>query len=302
MNYIWIESSSKRKRVGLSKDGFYLSAKTVCDHFNVTGEDTWGVCLPKNHVGGLSIYARSQVSGCKIKELEGRWDPKVAWDFLKMVSIVSLVPTQVFDLVELGVRAPDNLRLVIVGGGVLREINKALELGYKIVETYGMTELSSMAGVKQGESYMLLPHLQVKEENRALCFKGEAVAKIIEKSGNRFNVPEWYESDDLGEVLSDGSFTVKGRRGREVKILGELVSLEDVEHKLSEFLDCKFAVLAIHDERAENALCLVSEREENLDLLNSKIPGLYRFSKIIVIKKLPLTESGKVDYSELKNL
>jgi O-succinylbenzoic acid--CoA ligase len=302
VNYIWIESSSKRKRVGLSKEGFYLSAKTVCGHFNVTVEDIWGVCLPKTHVGGLSIYARSEVSGCKIKELEGRWDPKLAWDFLKMVSIVSLVPTQVFDLVKLGLPAPHNLRLVIVGGGVLRDAKKALELGYKIVETYGMTELSSMAGVKQGDRYMLLPHLQIKEENRALCFKGESVAKIIEINGQRVNVPDWYESDDLGEVFPDGSFLVKGRRGREVKILGELVSLEDVEQKLSEFLDGKFGVVSIPDPRAENSLCLVSEQEVNLDILNSKIPGLYRLSKNVVLKNLPLTDSGKIDYSELKNL
>ncbi len=300
MEHFWIDSSSKTKRVALSKEGFYLSAKTVCDYFQVSRTDTWGVCIPKTHVGGLSIYARSEVSGCKTKELEQKWEASAAHDFLSCVSIVSLVPTQVFDLVKLEKYAPSSLRLVIVGGGILHNKNEAENLGYPIVETYGMTELSSMAGVKEGENYQILPHLKVKEVDGVLFFKGESVAKIIERNGERKVISEWYESDDLGEVLSDGVFTIKGRRGREVKVLGELVNLEEVEAKISEFLKERFVVVSRSDERKENNLCLVSEKRVDIEYVNSNLEGLYRLSENIVMERLPLTESGKVDLEKVK--
>lgn len=295
MQYIWIESSSKKKRVALSKEGFYLSAKTVCERFNVTSDDTWGVCIPKTHVGGLSIYARSEVSGCNIKELGSKWNPGAAYEFLGSVSVVSLVPTQVFDLVQLGLKAPQSLRLVIVGGGPLLNRKEAENLSYPIAETYGMTELSSMAGVKVEESYQILPHLMVKEVDGVLYFKGESVAKVIETNGSRINVPEWYESDDLGVVLKEGVFTVNGRRGREVKILGELVNLEDVEASISEFIKARFVVVARTDERRGNRLALVSEDKVDIEYINSKLQGIYRLSENIVMERLPLTESGKID-------
>lgn len=300
MDYIWIESSSKKKRVALSKEGFYLSAKTVCDYFNVTSEDSWGVCLSKNFVGGLSIYARAEVSGCRISELESRWNAEAGYKLLEKVSIVSLVPTQLFDLVKLGKIAPKNLRLVIVGGGVLRLKENALELGYKIVETYGMTELSSMAGIRDEIDYKILPHLKVKEINGALCFKGESVAKIIESDGVKQEVGEWFESDDLGSVLSNGHFTVKGRKGREVKILGELVNIEQVEEKLSGFFNGRFVVVAKDDDRRGARLCLFSEIPVEIDLINSNLEGLFKISEIRVVDKLPLTESGKVDLNKVE--
>ncbi len=96
-------SGGEPKLVALSKEALMASARMVNA---AIGEGEWFVALPTFHVGGYGMYARAFVAGGRVTRFEGEWDPK---RFGREVEgIVSLVPTQVYDLVSarvIGVRS-----------------------------------------------------------------------------------------------------------------------------------------------------------------------------------------------------
>ena len=63
----------------------------------------------------------------------------------KRQTLTSLVPAQVFDLVNAGLKPPHILRAVLVGGGRLEDAlyQKATALGWPLLPGYGMTEAAS---------------------------------------------------------------------------------------------------------------------------------------------------------------
>ncbi len=61
------------------------------------------------------------------------------------VTLTSLVPTQVHDLVQCALACPPSLRAVVVGGAELDPVlgERARELGWPVLQSYGMTEAAS---------------------------------------------------------------------------------------------------------------------------------------------------------------
>ena len=110
------------------------------------------MALPDFHVGGMGILARCHEAFLQGGSgWRGKWDP-VRYHELALAegsTLSSLVPTQLFDLVEHGLRAPEPLRAVIIGGGRLDDqlYEQALQLGWPLMESYGMTE----AGIPGGD-------------------------------------------------------------------------------------------------------------------------------------------------------
>src|SRR5438552_3729455 len=106
-------SSGALKLVALSKEAVLASAAAVNERLEVTASDVWCSVLPTFHVGGLGIYARAHLSGARVVPMS--WLPRafVATD----VTLASLVPAQVHDLIESGLTPPPRLRAILVGGG-----------------------------------------------------------------------------------------------------------------------------------------------------------------------------------------
>jgi O-succinylbenzoic acid--CoA ligase len=116
-------SSGEPKWIGLTKNGLLISAAAVNGHLGVTEDSCWGLALPSHHVGGFGVVARAFEAGCGHVVFPGRWDAGRFRDWVAVegVSHVSLVPTQVHDLVVAGLTAPGGLVAVVAGGGRLAE-------------------------------------------------------------------------------------------------------------------------------------------------------------------------------------
>ena len=173
-----------RKWVGLTKDALLISARAVNEFFNIAEDDHWLLALPTHHVGGFGILARAHLSGSGVTKMEGRWN---AAAFVRTceearATLASLVPTQVFDLVAAKLRAPQSMRAVLVGGGALNaELEAdALQLGWPIHRTYGMTETASTVAAQRrpGASLEVLPLWQVSTDaDGVLSLRGNALAR-----------------------------------------------------------------------------------------------------------------------------
>jgi O-succinylbenzoic acid--CoA ligase len=235
------------------------SAQAVTRHLSATTSDVWRITLPLFHVGGYSILVRARLCGASVVPVN--WDLSTFRSQLEAnrVSLLSLVPTQVFDLVEQGVRAPESLRAVIIGGGRLEESlhDRATSLGWPLLQSYGMTECCSQiatATFEEGRVMRLLDHVEAREDaatgrlsirSRALL-SGRIVFDNHITAGARaeFEQPVdsdgWFETADRVEIIEkktqNGALETvlipKGRIGEVVKVLGELVDLAKVRSQL----------------------------------------------------------------------
>ena len=325
----WFSTSGTTSRhwVGLSKTGFRASAEAVCAHFDVSARDNWCLCLPEHHVGGFAIRVRASVCGCRVTQMQGAWSALRLHQLLveSGATLVSLVPTQVHDLVVAGLEAPPKLRTVIVGGAELSSElwEQARHFHWHLVPTYGLTEASSQVAVQElgRTEYEVLPHIEVRisPEGR-LQIAGSSVARYMITTANQDPeqacVQGWYSTGDLADVRVDGErryLTLKGRADRQVKIVGELVSLDSLEAELSRFLAMKliqiplFAIVAVPEPRRGMELQLFydsSHHQEGLSLqeINSALGSLKRISKLIPVSPFPRLANGKRDLKSLSAL
>ncbi len=314
-------SSGDPKWVGITRKALLLSAAAVNQHLQVQKESCWGLLLPHYHVGGFGVLARAFQASCRFSEYEEeRWDPFLAVTWLReeRVSHLSLVPTQVHDLVSNGIKAPACLEAVVVGGGQLSEELglRARALGWPVLASYGMTEAGSQVATQSLESlggkYLpfripVLPLWEV-EVGQVIRLRGEALFEGYwsENKGWERRKEDWFSSSDLGS-LEEGGLTIEGRVDQLVKVRGELISISLLESYFrAEFL-AECWIVPVPDTRLENRLVIVfegemefSEREKVKDFCRS-IEGLRRPQSFVQLSEIPRSAMRKVQRLELVN-
>ena len=148
-------STADARWIVLGKKGLLLSARAVNAWLDVREDSKWGLALPLNHVGGFGVLARAFSARCGLACFEGKWDPErfARWVETERVTHVSLVPTQVHDLVGGGFPGPESLRAVVVGGGHLDSESgqAARDAGWPVLASYGMTEAGSQIATQRLE-------------------------------------------------------------------------------------------------------------------------------------------------------
>ncbi len=304
--------------MALSKKAILSAAASVNQFFKITSQDVWLNPLPQFHVGGLSIEARTYLAGGQTIDLES-WD---VGGFHKLAdqqgaTIASLVPTQVFDLVEQGFRAPQTLRLVIVGGGPLNKdlYFRGRELGWPLIPSYGMTETAALmaAASPQSLSVMefpeahLLSHVDLEpigeqfKVNSASLFDGFLWVKESGESVWQPR-PQPFVLDDRIEV-QDRKIKVLGRESEIVKILGETVNLLELKNTLQIKIPGNILLLPKVESRRGYEIHLVVESEPvSLPIaeVNRDLMPYENICKVHFLSKFPRTELGKINFSEVQ--
>lgn len=318
---VWFRTSGTTgapRWIGHRREALLLSAAVVNRHLAVRDDQVWGLALPLHHVGGFGVVARAFESGARLAVFAGKWEPAsfVEWLQVEEVAHLSLVPTQVHDLVAGKHRAPASLRTVVVGGGVLREEEgrAARALGWPVLPSYGMTEAGSQVatpGVKVLDApyvrYPLppLPHWTVRtDEAGRISLRGPslfAAEMVPAEDGWRREdrVEEWFETGDRGEIGAEG-LRLLGRADALVKVLGELVDPLEIERDL-DFPEG--VVIALPDARRDHRLVLVVEQadewaERAVVRHNERAVGFRRIDEVVVAS-IPRSSLGKVRRAEL---
>lgn len=324
--HVWLGTSGtttgRRKWVGLSQGALLASAAAVNARLSADKNDIWLNPLPLYHVGGLGILARAHLTGSRV-EAFGRWSVEGFLSALnaRPVTLTSLVPTQVFDLVQAEARAPRNLRAVMVGGGSLRAelYQKARRLGWPLLPSYGLSECSSQVATAAIDSLLsgdarleVLRHVEVRlDSERRLEVKSQALlTAFAEWSGAAWElfdpkVDGWYKTEDFAN-LDGGVLEPLGRAQDQVKILGELVNLAALNQaleglRLAENIPGEATLVPRPDPRAGIRLDLVTAKmdyslAENLrTLFNKTVAPFERSANLYCVAELPRTELGKLN-------
>jgi O-succinylbenzoic acid--CoA ligase len=324
-------STGEPRWIGLSRHALRVSADAVNRHLGVDEASVWALALPLEHVGGFGVVARARQAGCGLARFERKWSAAgfAGWLAATGATHLSLVPTQVHDLVAAGLRAPRGLRAIVVGGGCLAAAtgSAARGLGWPVLASYGMTEAGSQIAT-QGLELLDLPYspgplellpcweARVGLEGR-LEIRGEALFSGCLARGEagwsfEGRNGEWYLTSDTGGI--DGrNLRITGRADTRVKILGELVDPKSVEAELlaaAGTLDpLRVAVVAVDDARAGKRLVLVhadsvppAEIERALAAYHDKCPGFRRIGAAVATPEIPRSPLGKPLGTELSRI
>lgn len=313
-------SSNNIKSYAISYDALKNNAIEVNKLIKANASDRWLSSLPLYHIGGLSIYVRAKLSGSEVISYNEKWDPIKFVKILeeKNIQFCSIVPTQLFDIVENNLRPWKNLKGVFVGGDYTASIlyNKAMELGWPLFVTFGMTEVSSqLATIGPGEYkddfLKVLKIHQVKIINGLLGIKSISLyTESYQLADDTFKVlkPElidgYFITNDkviLTTKIEETYIKPMGRVGEDVKINGRLYNLlplknnfSNITHELGLFN--KVEMVITDDQRSGKCIELWIENsvKHKVNDLIEKLSSDMKISNLKYFEKLPRNNLGKL--------
>jgi O-succinylbenzoic acid--CoA ligase len=332
--YIGLVTSGTSGEMGrlifLAKTAFLVSAAGANQHLMSTSQDVWLRTLPVFHVGGLSIHARAHLSGATVVASSlVKWNATGFYNELvsSHATLLSLVPTQLFDLIQLALPSPQSLRAVVIGGARLQDElrTRALDLGWPILPSYGLTECGSQVATARAPgdpSLWPLPHILLRSvpASGAIEIKSQGLfsAQVkFQKSdageplSSQFVIEDpkvdgWFRTEDRGHLASDGSLVVEGRSQDFVKIGGEGVNLILLEDQLARLcaqhrpdLANQIVLLAAQDERLGARIVLLSSADETAtsrikEEFSKSVMPFERPREIYYVAQIPRSALGKL--------
>lgn len=328
-------SEGSPKWVGLTKEAFLISARAVNTFFDTTPADRWLVALPLHHVGGFAIHARCFVSGAGHATMSGKWEARAFAEACAdgSITLASLVPTQLFDLVRDRITAPSSVRAVIVGGGSLSPDlrTRALEFGWPVCASYGMTEAASQIATQSTDGYAhaapeameVLPHWEtISGADEVLVIRGPALAKGFAVRDGR-GAWSWQAIDESAGLRTRDRVRLWqhgtrrylqfiGRESAFIKICGELVNRDALQQRLDalaremNFTE-KAVLVPVPDSRRETVLIMVFERGKSVPEARAKLVESYNsasrpFERVLTARELeemPVSDLGKHPVADL---
>lgn len=218
-----------------------------------------------------------------------------------------------------------NIKYFVSGGAKLEpQIAKDfLNLGFSILEGYGLTETSPMISftrpkqIKPGSAGHIIPGVEYKfSEDGEILVKGPNVFKGYnkkpEKTKEAFTEDGYFKTGDLGEVSEEGFLKITGR-SKEMIVLsnGKNINPLDIEKELMELSEGLIEEVAILEhEKVLKAIVLpnlkrvaelkIQNIQETIkwniiDAYNTHAPKYKKILSLKLIKdELPKTKLGKL--------
>jgi acyl-[acyl-carrier-protein]-phospholipid O-acyltransferase/long-chain-fatty-acid--[acyl-carrier-protein] ligase len=216
-----------------------------------------------------------------------------------------------------------SLRYVLAGAEPVREATRRTymeKFGLRILEGYGVTETAPVLAINTpmfnrfGTVGRIMPGMEARlepvpgvDEGGRLHVRGPNVMLgylKVENPGVLEPPAEgWHDTGDIVTIDAQGFIAIKGRAKRFAKIGGEMISLAAVEALASELWpDAPSAVASVPDARKGERLVLVTERRDaSRAAFQTFAKGkgaseLMIPAEIVVVDKVPVLGSGKLDY------
>ena len=219
-------STGEPRRVMLDAEALLTSA--CATHERLGGPGRWVLALPAQHIAGLQVLIRSVVAGTAPAVLPtDRFDPVAAASVLVAARhqdvpvYTALVPTQLHRILArledatlpAGLRPWTDVDAILVGGAATAPglLDRARDVGLRIVTTYGMTETAG------GCVYDGVPLTGVRVRvDGTVHLAGPVLARgylgrpDLDTAFQMHDDVRWFRTGDLG-TLARGVLHVRGR-------------------------------------------------------------------------------------------
>lgn len=335
-------STGTPKIVPVKRRQVLYAASSSTKNFKPSNNKYWLLCLPLNHVGGITVIYRSVLYHSAIY-LVSVFDIPGIRKLLhheEAFEVASMVPTMLVQLMEDSFfRVHFNFKAILLGGGPISMelINHSLTRGLPIVCSYGMTETCAQiaANPMLKPSGMYIPKKSVgsvfepnkieirNDEKRPLPYnesghiwlKGPQIFDgYLDEAANEdfFDDRGWFNTGDFGHLNRKGQLFIENRRTDLIVTGGENVNPLEIEKILNSFDNIKeSAVVGIPDSKwgeKVTAFLVLEDGNGELDKqrieagLKDSLRGFKIPKEYIIIDKLPKTSTHKIKRAELIEL
>lgn len=327
-------TSGRPKAVPIRFGQHFYSAMGSAYRLGLRPDDLWLSVLPLYHVGGLAVVFRSTLYGSAY-DLHSRFDLSQINHALdnQPVTLISVVPTMLYRLIQTRNGWPASLRLILVGGAaatpeLVNQSNRLNPEGYRQITatTYGMTEVASQFATQTPEATAQKPGSvgkpflfnQLKLVDHAgqpvkigeygeILIKGPSLMRgylnNAQANQDRF-INGWFKTGDIGYLDPDGDLWIVQRRTDLIVSGGENVYPAEVEQLLrSHPAVYEAVVVGVPDpEWGQKVTAMIepapgqSVTEDALnELCRAKLAGYKRPRHFKIVPQLPQTASGKIE-------
>jgi o-succinylbenzoate---CoA ligase len=312
-------STGRPRGVVLSRRAFAASAAASAANLGWEDHDRWLLRLPVAHVGGLSIVTR-----CLLARRAVVLAPDAPADAIPAildrdrVTLASLVPTLLARLLDQAPNQPPppHLRALLLGGAAASPalLERAAELGWPVLTTYGLTEACSQVTtqdygtVNRGELGAGRPlpgtDVGIDDDGQILVRGPTLMTGHLTPRGPEapFLDGGWLPTGDHGRLDDAGNLHVAGRRADRIITGGENVDPVEVEQALEQIPGiaqaCVFGVPDPEWGEVVWAAVVAGDAFDPAtlaDLLRARLAPFKRPRRIVRLEALPTRGAGKVD-------
>jgi acyl-CoA synthetase (AMP-forming)/AMP-acid ligase II/1-acyl-sn-glycerol-3-phosphate acyltransferase/acyl carrier protein len=323
------------KGVPLSHRNILANHRSAIESVDIVSSDVFYGVLPPFHSFGFSVTGLLPLlAGIKVIYAP---DPThyhaMAQDIAQWkVTFFCAAPT--FILGVFRGASPEqlmSLRYIVAGAETTpQELFELIQsYGKELLQGYGITECAPVVTLTRPQKShqgvgQPLPGIElctVDETSQSLLSEGKegeicicgpnVFAGYLDPKKNPFielQGKRWYLSGDRGYMTPEGCLILSGRLKRFIKIGGEMISLGGLEEELSRYYKSKssstppLAVVAEEDGKPQIILFTtfpLTREEVNQFLLEKGYSRLIKVSKVVQVDQIPVTGTGKIQYSAL---
>ncbi len=334
-------TSGVPKVVPLKRRQIIAAAKASAENFRPDANHFWLLCLPLNHVGGISIILRSLIYGSAIYRMDVFHEEMIK-EFLgenTRFQAASLVPTMLKRLLDDPLfKTHRDFKAILLGGGPISEqlLRRSVERGIPLISSYGMTETCAQIVANP----TLLPsgtytpiksvgkpfppnELEIRDDKGKVLGKNQSGTIWLkgpqvfdgyynkEQNEGIFDKKGWFNTGDYGHLNGFSQLFIESRRNDLIITGGENVNPVEVEQAIEKLPSIKEAiVLGIPDEEwGQKVTAFVTlsngktpELEEVRESLRKNLTDYKLPKELKVVKEFPKTSTGKVKRHELIRL
>ncbi|MCP3993787.1 MAG: 2-succinylbenzoate--CoA ligase [bacterium] len=321
LHTVLLTSGSSRQPLPVRLTHANVAAAVQSSHLRLGNSvhDRWLLTLPLFHIGGLSILWRSAAAGGAVV-IHQKFDAdRVAAAFKDgLVTVASLVPTMLYRVLDADSGPYPGMLGVLLGGAAAgRElVERALDAGLPVLQTYGMTEAcSQIATVVPGEARDSLGTNGRPLDGVEIATGGAGVGEIVVSgpavSPGYLGRPDrvgGHNTGDIGYLDENGRLVVIGRADDMVITGGENVYPTRIAEVLGRHREVdQVEVVGMPDPEWGQTLVAIIvgdvaargriEAWVQQDLPRHEIPKRWAF-----VDALPLQAGGKVDRTALYDI
>jgi len=302
-------STGQPKGAQLTRGALQAAARAGLARLGAGPGERWLACLPPSSIGGLQVLVRSLLAGTP-PVLVSRFSP-AAFGASDEAALTALVPTMLARLLDQGV-ALRRFRHILLGGAAASAglLGRARQAGASVVETYGMTETAG--GCVYDGRPLEGVDVDVRDDGRILVRGPMLYSGYREQPdpplADALPVDGWFVTGDLGRWAVDGRLQVLGRADDVIVTGGENVAAARVVELLTAHPSvAEVAVIGRPDPEWGSRVVAfvvpaggtVATLEELRAFVKGRAPASHAPRQVVVVDRLPLLPSGKVDRAAL---
>ena len=298
-------STGQPKKMLVEKRRMLTSARITCDFLRLKPHDKALLCMPLDYIAGKMMVVRSIERQLQLISVTPSLHPLANVDV--PIDFAAMVPSQVFGSMEITAEREklQNIGNLIIGGGAIpRDLEQQLRsFPNAIWSTYGMTEtlshiaLRRISGELASEWYTPFQGVGISLVNNCGDI-GQLVIDAPHVCATRLI------TNDIVEISDNGKFRVIGRTDNVICSGGIKLHIELMEELLHSRVDDEFCITKRKDPKFGEVAVMIVARHDNtdvqtlLEICRQVLPRYAVPKEVIVVDKIPLTETSKINRAE----